>query len=343
MKGLFLVKPGYVELIEMPKPTIDENEVLIRVRACSICGGDIKIYKNKDLAVNFPYFMGGHEWSGEVVEVGSNVKDFKIGDRVARCFNNYCGFCVNCRVGSPNFCTGIKHREHSGGFAEYVSFYIPPNGGKGLYKIPEELKYEDAALAEPGTCAIRAVLRGNPQAEEFITVLGLGGLGQLIAQRLCASGAIVIGIDVNDSKLEKASPWCKYLINSSKEDPVEKVLKITSGIGADKVYEVVGIEDTWIQAVEMIRLGGILVMVGVVSKPTTKFNLDRIFRKDITVIPSKGPFPLLTPQGEPMIWNDMKRGIIRPEEIYKLFTVDKANGAFEAQAYGNVPKAVMKF
>lgn len=346
MKRLFINSSGDIGIGEEPEPRIDSYEVLIKVKACSICGGDIKIYKSvreKIREIDTPFPLKGHEWSGEIVEVGSKITDFRAGDRVARCFANYCGFCINCRLGMPNFCIGIEHEEHSGGFAEFVKFYIPPSGGRGLYKIPEGISYEEAALAEPGTCAIGAVLKANVNPGDFVAVIGLGGLGQLITQRLSAYGGYTIGIDINENKLARASKWCKYVINSSLEDPVEKVKEITQGVGADIVFEVVGIETTWIQAIEMLRMGGRLIMVGVFTEPTKRFVLDRIFRKNITIIPSKGPSPLITPQGEPLIWRDLRDGIIKPSLIYDVFPVERANEAFYKQAYGDVAKGVIKF
>lgn len=346
MKKLFITESYNVEPMDVAEPEIDENEVLIKTKACAICGGDVKTYKKAkrgDFTGELPYPLSGHEWSGEIIKTGQGVLNFSVGDRVARCFANYCGFCVNCRLGMPNFCIGIPHQEHSGGFAEYVKFYIPPYGGCGLYKIPDSISYEEAALAEPGTCAIGAVLKAGVQPEDFVAVIGLGGLGQLIAQRVSSCSRCVIGIDINDVKSERVSKWCNYTINSHKENTVERVKEITLGIGADIVFEVVGIEDTWIQAIEMVRMGGSIIMAGVFTEPTKKFILDRIFRKNISIIPSKGPSPLIAPQGEPLIWRDMLNGIIKPKTIYDVFSVDRAEDAFYAQAYGDVPKAVIRF
>ncbi|MBC7320154.1 alcohol dehydrogenase catalytic domain-containing protein, partial [bacterium] len=230
MKRLFIDESGIVKIKEVPNLEIGGNEVLVKIKACSICGGDIKIYKGIKEGVlkkDLPYPLSGHEWSGEIVKVGNNISNFRIGDRVARCFSNYCGFCINCRLGMPNFCIGIKEQEHSGGFAEFAKFYVPPIGGSGLFKIPEGISYESAALAEPGTCAIGATLKVNIHPGDFVAVIGLGGLGQLISQRISAYQSYVIGIDINESKLKKASQWCKYTINSSTDNPVKKVLEIT--------------------------------------------------------------------------------------------------------------------
>ncbi|MEM4643283.1 MAG: alcohol dehydrogenase catalytic domain-containing protein [Candidatus Bathyarchaeia archaeon] len=198
MKRLFISETGRVEVREVPDLEIGEDEILVKIKACSICGGDIKIYKGIKKGVlkkDLPHPLNGHEWSGEIVKVGSNISDFKVGDRVARCFNNYCGFCINCRLGMPNFCVGIKQQEHSGGFAEFAKFYIPPNGGKGLFKIPEEIVNNE--ILEPLANVkrlqiLKSLLIKERTFSELMQITGLQG-GNLLfhLQKLLSAGVII--------------------------------------------------------------------------------------------------------------------------------------------------------
>ncbi|MGQ9631314.1 MAG: zinc-dependent alcohol dehydrogenase [bacterium] len=343
MRGLFLMGPESVGVREMDDPQIRGDEVLVRVKACGICGGDIKRYRLSRGPSEFPQFLGGHEFSGEVVEVGGDVEGFEAGDRVANCFANYCGFCLHCRLGRENFCIGLGRRQYnSGGFAERTTCYVPSKG-RGLHKIPEGIDYKQAALAEPGTCAVHAALKANASPGDFVAVLGLGGLGQMIAQILASQRARVIGIDIQADKCRIASKFCENVIDASKDEPIGVAREITGGVGPDIVLEVVGVEETLTQAVEMIRLGGRLVLVGVFVKPTTNFNPERFFRKDIQVVPSKGPYPHVTPRGVPTVFDYIQRGIIRPSELIATFPFEGGEEAFRAQAEGGVPKAVVVY
>ena len=129
-----------LQVREIDKPVVTDDGVLVRVRACGICGGDLKPYRYHDGP--FPRFMGGHEYAGEVVEVGARVEQFRPGDAVVRCFGNVCGLCPNCLVGSPNFCTGVERpTDPGGGFAEFVATSTPPRGC-GLFPTPAGLSFE---------------------------------------------------------------------------------------------------------------------------------------------------------------------------------------------------------
>ena len=340
MRGVYLRDRQQIEVRDvLAEPDCPPDGVLIRLEACGVCGGDLKQYRYYDGP--FPRFMGGHEYAGEIVAVGQDVQAFRTGDRVANCFGNFCGQCTNCLLGSPNFCMEApRPRNAGGGFAKYVA-RLTPARGCGLFAIPESLPFAHAAVCEPADCAIGATLRGRPEAGHWAAVVGLGAMGHFIAQTLYSLGAKVIGIDVSPNRLAAAKPFCAELVNSSTQDPVAAVREITRGIGADRAYEVVGIEPTFAAALQMTRTSGITVLVGVFREPMRTFDPEWLFRRDLTVIAAKGPRPLTTAQGEATVLDFIERRIIRPETVVTTFPLSEAAEAFAAQASSECLKAVI--
>jgi len=186
---------GGIEVRDVPKPRVtDPNQVLVRVRAAGICGSDLHVYGGK-LPCDIPVIMG-HEFSGEIVEVGSGASHWEIGDRVvSECNVDYCGMCAYCRTDRPHLCVsrGSIGRQRDGVFAEYL--LLEPNQ---LHRIPDEVTFEQAALAEPAANAVHHVLeRGTIEPEDFVVVSGPGPIGLLNAQAARAGGAgrvIVTGV-----------------------------------------------------------------------------------------------------------------------------------------------------
>ena len=209
-----------------------------------------------------------------------------------------------------------------------------------MYKVPPGISAVEAALAEPITCAIGAVLKAAPRAGERVVVIGLGGMGQLIAQILTAMHAYVIGIDQQPDKLSAARNVCAAVINAAEEDVASEVLRLT-GVGADVVMEAVGIPATLRQALELPRMGGRVVIVGAFTELVDGVNVDRIFRRDLTIQASKGPSPLVAPDGVPLAFRYIAEGMVRPRELLTTFPFAQAQAAFDAQAYGGVIKSVI--
>jgi L-iditol 2-dehydrogenase len=162
MRAVFLDAPERIGVRDaLAPPACPTDGVLLRVRACGICGGDLKPYRHHDGP--FPQFMRGHEYAGEVVEVGAEATGFRPGDAVVRCFGDFCGLCTHCRLGSPNFCTGVPRLANAGGgFAELLAARAPAQGS-GLFHKPPELSFAHAAVCEPADCAVGAALRGRPE------------------------------------------------------------------------------------------------------------------------------------------------------------------------------------
>ena len=265
MKAQIVKAPYEMEYTEVPVPEISDDEVLIKVKVCGICGADTSIYTGKYAKDKLP-LITGHEFWGEIAEVGKNAKGLKVGDRVAVDICITCGTCYFCRHGDGLLCeTFTQLGIHTdGGFAEYVK--AP---WKNCYHLPDDMDDYTAAFVEPLTAVVHASQRMNAPIASSVAVIGCG-LGLLHAQVAKARGCapvIVIGTDADENRFKIAKEMgADYVINASQTDPVEEVMKITGGIGVDNVIEAVGNPRTYEQAFKMLRRGGKLEAFGICAE-----------------------------------------------------------------------------
>ena len=265
MKAQIVKAPYEMEYTEVPVPEISDDEVLIKVKVCGICGSDTSIYTGKYAKDKLP-LITGHEFWGEIAEVGKNAKGLKVGDRVAVDICITCGTCYFCRHGDGLLCeTFTQLGIHTdGGFAEYVK--AP---WKNCYHLPDDMDDYTAAFVEPLTAVVHASQRMNAPIASSVAVIGCG-LGLLHAQVAKARGCapvIVIGTDADENRFKIAKEMgADYVINASQKDPVEEVMKITGGIGVDNVIEAVGNPRTYEQAFKMLRRGGKLEAFGICAE-----------------------------------------------------------------------------
>lgn len=265
MKAQIVKAPYEMEYTEVPVPEISDDEVLIKVKVCGICGSDTSIYTGKYAKDKLP-LITGHEFWGEIAEVGKNAKGLKVGDRVAVDICITCGTCYFCRHGDGLLCeTFTQLGIHTdGGFAEYVK--AP---WKNCYHLPDDMDDYTAAFVEPLTAVVHASQRMNAPIASSVAVIGCG-LGLLHAQVAKARGCapvIVIGTDADENRFKIAKKMgADYVINASQTDPVEEVMKITGGIGVDNVIEAVGNPRTYEQAFKMLRRGGKLEAFGICAE-----------------------------------------------------------------------------
>jgi L-iditol 2-dehydrogenase len=334
-----LERPSVIVEGEIEAPRMGADDILLAPTASGVCGGDIKVFKGSDGRRQYPLFMRGHEFAGRVVAAGVNVTGFREGDLVARCFQHYCGWCLNCRLRRSNFCLNTRP-VGGGGFAEEATDSAETHGGS-LFKVPDGISAAEAALAEPITCAIGAVLKAAPQPGDRVVVIGLGGIGQFLSQILASMHAHVIGVDLQPDKLRSASKVCAEVVNSAEQDVVIEILRLTGGVGADIVMEAVGIPATLRQSLELARMGGRVIIVGAFTQLVDGVNVQKIFRRDLEIKAAKGPSPLLAPDGVPLALRYIEEGIVRPKELLTTFPFSEAQAAFDAQAHGGVIKAVV--
>ncbi|GGG02930.1 zinc-dependent alcohol dehydrogenase family protein [Paenibacillus abyssi] len=284
MLAAVLHKPEDMRIEEVPVPAIDDHEVLIAVKRCGICGTDPHIYRGH-FPVPFPLIQG-HEFSGEVAAVGSAVTAVKVGDKVTADINISCGKCFYCRMGQKLFCEDIRQIgvHINGAFAQYTK--APETN---VYKLPEDMTWEEAAYIEPLACVIRGQERANITMGSTVAVIGAGPMGLVHAQLAKMNGASsVIISEMNQARIAKARELgVDHVIDASKQDPVEAVRELTEGRGADFVIEAVGAVPTYQQAFQMVRRGGTLVTYG--AAPATavlEIKPFEIYSKELTIVGS---------------------------------------------------------
>ena len=312
MKALLLTAPSHLEYTNFAEPAPAEDEVLLKIRACGICGSDIHGWDGSSGRRRPPLIMG-HEASGEVLAVGPRVERWKPGDRVTFDSTIWCGQCDYCRAGQVNLCenrrvVGVapaEYRQH-GAFAEKLS--LP---ARILYALPDALSFEQAAMVEPVSIAIHAIKRVTVLPTDTAVVVGAGMIGLFVVQALRWAGAKqIIAVDLAENRLDLARELgATHTLKSDACDVTAEVLKLTGGRGADSAFEAVGISPTVNLALATLRRGGQAVLVGNLAAKID-FPLQAVVTREITVHGTCGS------AGENPLCLDLNaRGTIRVEPI----------------------------
>lgn len=266
MRAQVVEAPGQMVLKEIPVPQINDDEALIKVQMCGICGTDYKILHGEYAADCLPV-VPGHEFWGEIEQIGKNCADFKVGDRVSVDLCLPCGTCYFCRRGDQLLCSTFTQLgiHIDGAFAEYVKAPV-----KNCYHIPDCIDDYSATFIEPMTAVMQASKRMNCKIGSSVVVIGcgLGVLHGVLARLRGAAPVIVVGDSERRLKIAK-DMGVDYTINIKEEDAVAQVMKLTNGIGADYVLEAVGTPATYEQAFQMVRRGGTVEAFGVVPQGRT--------------------------------------------------------------------------
>ncbi|NLM75596.1 MAG: zinc-binding dehydrogenase [Clostridiaceae bacterium] len=271
-KACVLTEPGKFEIREVEVPKPGKHEVLCKIRAVAICGSDPEIIRG-DLAGSWPPsypFIAGHEWSGEIVAVGEDVHDFKVGDRVAGEAHKGCGYCDNCKNGRYTIClnygdksTGHEHYGFitDGAYCQYQKYSI-----KSISRMPENVTFAEAAMNDTAGVALHGLELSGITPGGTVAVIGPGPIGlcaMLLAKSMGAAKVIVVG---RGARLEAAKKFgADYCVDFTKEDPVEAVRRITDNLGVDQAFECSGAKGTFNQAVRMVRKGGQVSLLGVAT------------------------------------------------------------------------------
>ncbi|MDR3559841.1 MAG: zinc-binding alcohol dehydrogenase family protein [Negativicutes bacterium] len=279
MKVAVLYGPHDLRIDEKPIPALTgADSVLIKVKAVGICGSDVHAYHGKLATVTFPRVIG-HEVVGEAVEVGSAVRTIQAGDHVVVDPVVSCGQCPACRAGRHNVCRDVKciGVACEGGLAEYIVF---PEAS--VHKLPSELAWRDAVLAEPYTIAAQVVSRGQVTADDKMLVMGAGPIGLVILQAAKRLGATVLITDLADSRLALAGRLdADVTVNPAKQDLAKAIHDFTGGYGVDVAVDAVGVPALFEQAVEFAAPAGRVVIIGfnpaaaqIPELPITRKELD---------------------------------------------------------------------
>ncbi|MBT5915076.1 MAG: galactitol-1-phosphate 5-dehydrogenase [Opitutae bacterium] len=296
MKSMMLTAPKRLEIQDSPIPEHGENEVLIRVKACGICGSDVHGFDGSS-GRRIPPLIMGHEAAGIIEACGSGVTGFAIGDRVTFDSTVYCGECDYCKKGQVNLCDhrmvlGVscgEYRRH-GAFAEFVT--APAHI---LYQLPAGFPFEHAAMIEAVSVAVHAVGRITIAPVDTCLVVGAGMIGLLVVQALRAAGCQgVIAVDIDEDRLELARRLgATDTINSKDKDVEEEVLVQTQGRGVTSSFEVVGATPTVQTAINTVRKGGSVVLVGNLA-PEVDLPLQAVVTRELSLFgtcASAGEYP----------------------------------------------------
>jgi len=290
MKALVLKEYGLLSYQDAPEPKVGLEEVLVRVRACGVCGSDVH-GMDGSTGRRIPPLIMGHEAAGEIAAVGMGVTEWRVGERVTFDSTIFCGECEYCRRGQVNLCDrrrvlGVscdEYRQH-GAFAEYVA--VPE---RILYRLPDDLSFARATLVEPLSVALHAVSRAPISRNDRALVLGAGVIGLLIVQLLRAAGCgEIIVADLDPGRLALALG-----LGAHRALPADRVEVAAEARGVEVAFEAVGVQATVEAAVQSVRKGGHVVLVGNLSS-RVEIPLQVVVARQLTLAgscASAGEYP----------------------------------------------------
>lgn len=280
IKAIKFEKPWDVACVEKEMPVPKKGEALIRVRSAGICGSDIGAYRGTNPLVSYPRVIG-HEIAGEIISISEdNQGQLKPGDHVIVDPYLYCGHCYPCSIGRTNCCTDLKvlgvHAE--GGMAEY---FVHPESM--LVRLPDDMPWDLAPIAEPLTIALHGIHRGGLKAGEYAAIIGAGPIGMLAAMTALAYGAEPIMIDLVEERLLQAKQLgVRYTIDLRKENAEEKVREYTGGNMAHLVMECSGANAAVRSTLDLVCNAGRITLTGW-PKNETLLPTDVITKKEVDI------------------------------------------------------------
>jgi len=288
---LYGVKDLRIEDVEIPK--VGLGEVLVKVKAATTCGTDLKIFRRGyvEKVIKLPTVFG-HEWAGEVVEVGEGLEWPKKGMRIRAGNSAPCLHCTMCQKGKYNLCENMIWLW--GAYAEYIK--VPARMVLvNMQEIPQHVSYEEAAITEPLACVLHGAEEANIKPGDTVTITGAGPIGllHLLTAKKFGAGR-VISIDLVEDRLNFAERLgADETVNAGKEDVVERVRELTGGYGSDVVIEAIGLPSTWEQALKLVRKGGTVLEFGGCPPGTEiKVNTEKLHYGELTVRGSFHATPL---------------------------------------------------
>ncbi len=322
MKAIEISGTHEVSLIDKPAPIITApEEVIVRIKAVSICGTDIHTFEGTHPFVKPPVIVG-HECSGEIVECGSGVSSFKAGDWVAIDPVLGCGTCRACKSGRANGCAAVSCRgvHVEGAMQEY--FKVRKND---VYKLPEQV--EDLALGavvEPMAIGAQACWRGSVSGDQIMVVFGAGPIGIAVMLNAHCLGARCILVDMKEDRLQRAAELgALAVINGGDADLKDKILALTDGEGPHLTCDAVGHPAIFEQCIDLVAPTGTVILLGMDGSPNNVTELQ-IFRKEMTVVGSRMNSTMF-----PVILDRVAQGQMQLENMVShRFSTDRADEAF---------------
>lgn len=322
-----------IHVEQVPVPDLEEGEVLVRVGACGICGTDLKIAAGVYEGSWPPAlpFIQGHEWSGTVAGLGEGVSGLAIGDRVAAENHKGCGTCVNCRRGRYNLCEVARARGKAyklyghtaqGAFAEYAA---RPAGL--LHKLPGQVSFEEGTIVNQGALGLHAIRRCRVEPGDTVAVIGPGLIGLICVQLAKATGATRVIVAGRGARLDLARELgADETIDISSADTVATVREMTEGRGADCAFECAGAPAAVVAAINCVKRGGRVALVGLTGHKMVELDMDRLTLDEIDVYGVRS-----SPNAYPELINLIGAGKLNVRRLVsRVYPLEEINAAFEA-------------
>jgi len=318
---------------EMPKPAVGLGEVLVRVKSCAVCGSDIRIFHSGNDRVKPPQTLG-HEIAGVVEEVGTNVKKFKAGDRVAIGADVPCGHCTFCEAGIGNNCQ-INYAigyQFPGGFAEHILLNETTVNYGPIHKLPDHVSFDEGALAEPLACILNALELTPVKLNDVVVIIGAGPIGMMLCRVAKAMGAaktILINRSMRRLDIAKQLKIADIYVCSKEQNETEAVLAETGGLGADVIFTSCPAPEAQVSAINMAKNRARINFFGGLPKDKSivAINTNLIHYKELFVTGAHGSMPIHHSKAIEMI----SSGIIDVKPFFSHhFPLDDILRAFEA-------------
>lgn len=281
----FGLEPGQVEVRDVARPVLRPGTVIVKPHSVGVCGSDIHMWQNNQSWAVKDDLVLGHEMGGVIVEVADDVDGWQVGDRVVcETAATICGECALCRSGRYNLC---PHRHGYGAMADGSFGQYVLAEPRVLHRIPENVSFDAASVAEPFCVAYNAIVERGPMSPgDVVVIQGVGPIGAICVQMAKLRGAgtiIALGTDHAGSRLERVKDFGADLtINVSQQDPVAALAAIGDGLGADVVVDATGVSAALKQSLELVRPYGAIVKVGWGPQPLN-FTLDPLVAKAATI------------------------------------------------------------
>jgi len=342
MKAAMYLDKEKMEIQEVPTPKVKAGEILVKVNSCAICGTDVRIFYHGHHSVKPPHIIG-HEVAGVITEMGEGVEGYKIGDKVHMVTEIGCGRCKSCLEGRKNLCSDFKAMGYfyNGGFAEYILIPKAAVLQGNLLIIPKSLSFDEATLAEPLSCCINAQSYLNITFGDTVLVVGSGPIGCMHVELAKLSGATkIILADISDDRLAIGKRFSvTTLINSAKEDLVQRVKEETDGAGADVIITANPDPKSQEQALQMIATRGrISLFGGLPGGKTITIESNIIHYKEVSVFGAFASHPIQYKQALNLLASKSIKG---EDLITHKFPLEKIKEAIETSRSGKGLKVVV--
>lgn len=322
-----------IRIEQVPVPELEPGEALVHVGACGICATDLKIVSGGYPGVWPPAlpFIQGHEWAGTVVALGEGATGVQVGDRVAAENHKGCGACPMCRRGRYNLCEvartkgkAYKLYGHSapGAFAEYAA---RPTGL--LHKLPDSVSFEEGVIVNQGALGLHAIRRCRVEPGDTVAVIGPGLVGLITLQLAKATGAIRVIIAGRGPRLDLARELgADDVVDVSTTDTVEGIRALTGGRGADCAFECAGTPAAVVNAINGVKRGGRVALVGMTGNKPVELNTDRLALDEVDVFGVRS-----SPNAYPELIGLIAAGKVNARRLVsRVYPLEQINQAFDA-------------